>query len=67
MVKPYACLWQSASLVFAFTPSQPAVKFGYPGHFATRADARAALRLCCPVKQSLHPDVKIPVEFVLPE
>jgi putative redox protein len=33
---------------------------------ADRAKLEAAAR-ACPVKQSLHPDLKIPIEFVYPE
>ncbi len=33
---------------------------------ADRAKLEAAAK-ACPVKQSLHPDVKIPIEFVYPE
>jgi putative redox protein len=33
---------------------------------ADRAKLEAAARTC-PVKQSLHPEVKVPIEFVYPE
>jgi len=39
---------------------------GKPLAAADRAKLEAAAR-ACPVKQSLHPDVKTPVEFVYPE
>jgi uncharacterized OsmC-like protein len=39
---------------------------GKPLSAASRAKLEAAAN-ACPVKQSLHPDVKIPVEFIYPE
>jgi putative redox protein len=39
---------------------------GKPLSMANRTKLEAAAR-ACPVKQSLHPDVKTPVEFVYPE
>jgi putative redox protein len=39
---------------------------GKPLSVTDRAKLEAAAR-ACPVKQSLHPDVKTPVEFVYPE
>ncbi len=38
---------------------------GKPLSITDRAKLEAAAR-ACPVKQSLHPDVKTPVEFVYP-
>jgi putative redox protein len=39
---------------------------GKPLSAADRATLEAAAK-ACPVKQSLHPDVKLPMEFVYPE
>jgi len=44
---------------FVFSPGKP-----LSGDVRARLEAAAK---ACPVKQSLHPDVKTPVEFVYPE
>ena len=54
MLLPVEPLWAS------FAPAlrrlnDYAVKFRYPGHLATRADARTALRVC----RSLRADIRI--------
>jgi HEPN domain-containing protein len=59
LVLPKEPLWAS------FTPSllllnNYAVKFRYPGHLATRADARAALKACRSIRAEIRQSLGLP-------
>jgi HEPN domain-containing protein len=59
LVLPKEPLWAS------FTPSllllnNYAVKFHYPGHLATRADARAALKACRSIRAEIRQSLGLP-------
>src|ERR1051325_2159354 len=59
LLLPVSTLWA------AFAPAlrrlnDSAVKFRYPGNFATRADARQALKVCCSIRVDVRLSLGLP-------